>query len=164
MVQAVTNLLPLKPTTKSPGRPARKPAAVRRPSLRERLAVMSAASIGAVAVAATTLSLSDLAESIESVAHVAGWKAYALAVAVDANFVSTEAFSLFATAAVAKATRAATTATKVLTLTMSGIANAFAMAHTADGLILQAACIAAGFAIPGLIALATFTLGRAVRA
>jgi hypothetical protein len=70
---------------------------------------------------------------------------------------------MFATAAVCKATVRATTATKIVTLTMSGIANAYAMAHSADGLILQAACVAAGFAVPGLIALATFTLGKAVR-
>lgn len=158
-------VLPLgKPSTKSPTKPRVRSVTERRPSLRERLAVTSAASIGAVAVAATTLSLSDLAESIESVAHIASWKSYALAVAIDANFVSTEAFSLFATAAVSRATFRATAATKVLTLAMSGIANAYAMAHTADGWIMQAACIAAGFAIPGLIALATFTLGKAVRA
>jgi len=38
------------------------------------------------------------------------------------------------------------------------------MAHTADGWIAQAACIVAGCAVPGLIALATMTLGKAVRA
>ena len=135
----------------------------RKPSLRERLAIGSATAIGGVAVAATALSLSDLADSITEVAHVAGWKAYALATALDANFIATESFSLFATAAVSRATHRATTATKVITLAMSGIANAYAMAHTADGMILQGACIAAGFAIPLLIALATYTLGKAVR-
>jgi hypothetical protein len=136
---------------------------VRKMSTRERLAIVSAASIGGVAVAATALSLTDLADSISDVAHVASWKAYALAVALDANFVSTEAFSLFATASVVKGTWRATTATKVITLSMSGIANAYAMSHNADGLIMQIACILAGFAIPALIALATYTLSRAVR-
>jgi hypothetical protein len=136
----------------------------RKPSLRDRLALGSATAIGGVAIAATALSLSDLADSIQEVAHVAGWKAYALATALDANFISTEAFSLFATAAVGRATQRATTATKVITLAMSGIANAYAMAHTADGLVLQIACVVAGFAVPALIALATYTLGKAVRA
>jgi hypothetical protein len=73
------------------------------------------------------------------------------------------AFSLFATAAVAKATHRATTATKAITLAMSAVANAYAMAHTADGLVLQVACIAAGVAVPAILALSTYTLGRAVR-
>jgi hypothetical protein len=42
--------------------------------------------------------------------------------------------------------------------------NSFAMAHGADGVILQAARVAAGCAVPALIALTTFTLGKAVRA
>jgi hypothetical protein len=133
-------------------------------SLRERLALVSAAAIGGVAIAATALSLSDLAESIGEVAHVVTWKAYAMAIALDANFIATEAFSLFASAAVSEATRRATAATKVVTLAMSAVANAYAMAHTVDNPIMQAACIAAGCAIPGLVALATFTLGKAVRA
>jgi hypothetical protein len=57
----------------------------------------------------------------------------------------------------------ATTATKVITLGMSGVANAYAMAHTADGMIMQGACIVAGFAVPTLVALSTLTLGRAIR-
>jgi hypothetical protein len=138
--------------------------APRKPSLRDRLAIGSATAIGGVAIAATTLSLSDLADSIQEVAQVATWKAYALGIALDMNFVATESFSLFATAAVARATGKATTATKVITLAMSGIANAYAMASHAEGQVMQAACIAAGFAIPALIALSTFTLGRAVRA
>lgn len=133
-------------------------------SLRERLALGSAAAIGAVAIGATALSLSDLAESIGEVAHVATWKSYALAIALDANFIATEAFSLFASAPVSRATRRATAATKVITLVMSGVANAYAMGHTVADPIMQGACIAAGCAIPGLVALATFTLGKAVRA
>lgn len=132
-------------------------------TLRERLAVVSAGAIGAVAIAATALSLTDLADTIQDAAHVADWKAAALAAALDANFIATESFSLFASAAVAQATHRATMATKVITLTMSGIANAYAMAHGADGPIMQGACIAMGFAIPTLIALATYTLGKAVR-
>jgi hypothetical protein len=73
-------------------------------------------------------------------------------------------FSLFATAAVAKATHRATMATKVVTLVMSAVANSWAMAHGADGAVMQAACVIAGCSVPALIALATFTLGRAVRA
>jgi hypothetical protein len=114
--------------------------------------------------AATALSLTDLADSIQDVAHIAGWKAYALTVALDANFISTEAFSLFASAAVAKATVRATTATKVITLAMSAVANSRAMAHSAEGAVMQAACVVAGCSVPALIALATFTLGKAVRA
>ncbi len=144
---------------------SRKAAAVaRQSSTRQRLALTSASAIGMVAVCATALSLSDLAESIQDVAHVTTWKAYALATALDANFIATESFSLFATMAVSKVTHRATTATKVITLAMSGIANAYAMAHTANGMVLQGACIAAGFAIPALVALATYTLGKAVRA
>lgn len=135
-----------------------------RPSTaRRRLAAGSATAIGLVAIGATALSLSDLADSIREVAHVTEWKAYALATALDLNFVSTEAFSLFCTAAVGRETRRATTSTKIVTLGMSGVANAYAMAHSAEGMILQAACIVAGFAIPALVALATFTLGKAVR-
>jgi hypothetical protein len=136
----------------------------RRPSLRERLALGSATAIGAVAVGATALSLSDLADSIQEVAHVAGWKAYALAVALDMNFVATESFSLFATAAVSRATHRATAATKAITLVMSAVANSWAMAHGADGAVMQAACVVAGCSVPALIALATYTLGKAVRA
>jgi hypothetical protein len=161
-IMAVSNVLPLKTTTKSP-RQVRKPVTVRKPSLRERLAIGSAGVIGSVAIYATALSLTDLAESIQEVAHIAAWKSYALAIAIDLNFVGTESFSLFATAAVARATWRATAATKIMTLTMSGVANAFAMAHTADGWIMQGACIVAGFSIPALVALATYTLGKAVR-
>ena len=132
--------------------------------LRERLAITSGGAIGAIAVAATALSLSDLAESVQAVTHCATWKAYALAIALDANFIATEAFSLFATAAVARATARATAATKVITLVMSAVANSYAMAHTVDGLVLQAACIIAGCSVPALIVLATFTLGKAARA
>jgi hypothetical protein len=150
---------------RKPTRKVAKAAAEPRPSsTRRRLATTSATAIGMVAIAATALSLSDLAESIQEVAHVTTWKAYALATALDANFIATESFSLFATMAVSKVTHRATTATKVITLGMSGIANAYAMAHTAEGMILQGACIAAGFAIPALVALATYTLGKAVRA
>lgn len=157
-----TNVVSLPRTRK-----ANRKAAAPRPqysSARRRLAYAAATAIGAVAVAATALSLSDLAESIQQVAHVAAWKGYALATALDANFIATEAFSLFATAAVSRETWRATMATKVVTLGMSGIANAYAMAHGADGTIMQGACVAAGFAIPALVALATYTLGRAVRA
>lgn len=132
-------------------------------TIRQRLAITSATSIGCVAVGATALSLSDLADSIQEVARVAEWKAYALATALDANFIATESFSLFCTAAVGRATHKATTTTKIVTLSMSGIANAYAMASHADGMILQGACIVAGFSIPLLIALATYTLGKAVR-
>jgi hypothetical protein len=136
----------------------------RHSSTRTKLAIGSAMAIGAVAIAATALSLSDLAESITAVAHVAPWKGFALAAALDANFIATESFSLFCTAAIGRETKRATTITKVITLAMSGIANAYAMAHGADGLVMQGACVAVGFAVPALIALATFTLGKAVRA
>jgi hypothetical protein len=150
---------PRKPTPKA------KTAAEPRPSsTRRRLAVGSAAMVGMVAVGATALSLADLAESIQAVAHCTTWKSYAFAAALDANFIATESFSLFATAAVMRATGRATTATKIITLVLSAVANSWAMAHTADGWIAQAACIVAGCAVPGLIALATMTLGKAVRA
>jgi hypothetical protein len=58
----------------------------------------------------------------------------------------------------------ATSATKVFTLAMSAVANSWAMAHTADNMVMGGACVVAGVAIPALIALATFTLGKAVRA
>ncbi len=142
---------------------ARHTRAARGTSLRQRLAIVSATSIGGVAIGATALSLSDLADSIQEVAHVVEWKAYALATALDANFIATESFSLFAAAAVSRNTHKATTATKIITLSMSGIANAYAMASHADGQIMQVACILAGFSIPILIALSTYTLGKAVR-
>ncbi|HMA72006.1 MAG TPA: hypothetical protein VKP67_11035 [Xanthobacteraceae bacterium] len=147
------------------GKPRSKPAPrVQHASVRSRLAVASASAIGMVAVGATALSLSDLAESIQAVAHCSTWKAFAFAAALDANFIATESFSLFATAAVARATERATAATKVITLALSAVANSWAMAHDADGAVMQAACVVAGCAVPGLIALATYTLGRAVRA
>jgi len=143
-----------------------RPVAERAPrtsGARAKLAVASAAGIGVVAIGATALSLSDLAESIQAVAHCTTWKAFAFATALDANFIATEAFSLFASAAVARATSKTTAATKVITLALSAVANSRAMAHTADGAIMQAACVIAGCSVPGLIALATVTLGRAVR-
>jgi hypothetical protein len=157
-----TNVLKLQPTV-SKSRKAVTTRA-RKPSPRERLAIGSATAIGGVAVAATALSLTDLADSIGDVAHVATWKAYALAIALDLNFVATESFSLFATAAVVRATHRATMATKLITLGMSAVANSWAMAHGADGTVMQAACIVAGCSVPALIALATYTLGKAVRA
>jgi hypothetical protein len=143
---ATSQVIQLK-TEKKPAK-SKAPKAARNPSMRERLAIGSAVAIGGVAIAATALSLSDLADSIQDVAHVTAWKADALAVALDANFIATESFSLFATAA-----------TKTITLVISAVANSWAMAHTADDTILAGACIVAGCAIPGLIALATFTLG-----
>jgi hypothetical protein len=44
---------------------------------------------------------------------------------------------------------------------MSAVANSYAMAHTVDGPVMQAACGTAGFAVPTLIAVATYTLGKA---
>jgi hypothetical protein len=82
---------------------------------------------------------------------------------LDCNFVATESFSLFSSAAISRETWKATTTTKVLTLAMSGVANAYALASQAEGLVMQAACVAAGFAVPALIALSTFTLGKAMR-
>jgi hypothetical protein len=46
----------------------------------------------------------DLADSIQAVALVDTWKACALAAALDANFIATESFSLFASAAVIRGT------------------------------------------------------------
>jgi hypothetical protein len=160
---AISNVLKLNTT----GKPVAKKAAARAPrsrTLRENLAVVSGGAIGTIAVGATALSLSDLAESVQAVAHCASWKAYALAVALDANFIATEAFSLFATAAVARATARATLTTKVITLFMSAVANSYAMAHDAAGLVMQVACVIAGCSVPALIALATYTLGKAARA
>jgi hypothetical protein len=152
----------------TPRKPARKPAKPvsepRPSSTRRRLAAASATAIGLVAIGATALSLSDLAESIQAVAHCSTWKAFAFASALDANFIATESFSLFATAAVVRETTRVTTATKIITLALSAVANSWAMAHTADGWVAQAACVVAGCAVPGLIALATMTLGKAVRA
>jgi hypothetical protein len=54
----------LKTSTTSKPAKAKAPKASRRPSLRERLAIMSAGAIGGVAIAATALSLTDLADSI----------------------------------------------------------------------------------------------------
>jgi hypothetical protein len=155
----VTVLQP-KSAPKTRQKPVKEP---RTSSARAKLAIASASAIGLVAIGATALSLSDLADSIGEIAHIAAWKSYSLAVALDLNFVGTESFSLFATAAVSRATRRATTATKIITLSMSGIANAYAMAHTAEGMVMQGACVAAGFAIPALVALSTYTLGKAVR-
>jgi hypothetical protein len=162
---ASQSVLQLKPSTKTP-RQARKVShrAQQRQAWRQRLAVASAATIGLVAIGATALSLSDLAESIQAVAHCPTWKSYAFALALDGNFIATEAFSLFAAAPVARATARATAVTKITTLALSAVANSWAMAHDADGAIMQAACVIAGCAVPGLIALATYTLGRAVRA
>src|SRR5215468_4428222 len=112
---AIPNVITLPKTGKQPRKAAKAP----RPhhsSTRQRLALASASEIGLVAVGATILSLSDLAESIEQVAHVATWKGYALATALDMNFVATEAFSLFTSAGVSRETWRATTATKVVTL------------------------------------------------
>jgi hypothetical protein len=138
--------------------------APRQTTTRQRLTIAAATWIGLVAIIATCLSLHDLAASIEEVAQVATWKAFSLAAAIDANFIGTEMFSLFASASIARETHKATLATKVLTLGMSGVANAYAMASHQTNPYLQAACIFAGFSIPGLIALATYTLGKAVRA
>jgi hypothetical protein len=63
---------------------------------------------------------------------------------LDANFISTESFTLFAKAATVRATYRATAATKIITL---AVANSSAMAHNADGMIMQAACVVAGFAV-----------------
>jgi chloramphenicol 3-O-phosphotransferase len=166
MAIPASNVAPIRPTPSKAGRPARQatPNPRRSRSLRERLAIASGGAIGAIAVGATALSLSDLAESVQAVAHCAPWKAYAMAITLDANFVATEAFSLFASAAVARDTARATATTKVITLVMSAVANSYAMAHTADGLIMQGACIIAGCSVPALIALATYTLGKAARA
>jgi hypothetical protein len=150
MATATITALPgAKATTKA--KTTKAPKASRKPSLRERLAVMSAGAIGGVAVGATALSLSDLADTVQDVAHCATWKAWAMAAALDANFIATESFSLFATAAVAKATHRATTATKVITLAMSAAANSYSMAHTADNVVMAAAGVAFGVAIPALL-------------
>jgi hypothetical protein len=144
-------------------RKAKTQAEPRPSSTRRRLAVASATAIGLVAIGATALSLADLAESIQTVAHCAIWKAWAFGAALDCNFVATEAFSLFASASVARETHKATMATKIITLALSAVANSWEMAHTADGMVMQAVCVAAGCAVPGLVALATATLGKVVR-
>jgi hypothetical protein len=139
MAIPASNVAPIRPTPSKAGRPARQATPNPRRSR-------------------------SLRESVQAVAHCAPWKAYAMAITLDANFVATEAFSLFASAAVARDTARATATTKVITLVMSAVANSYAMAHTADGLIMQGACIIAGCSVPALIALATYTLGKAARA
>jgi hypothetical protein len=132
MAQATSNITTL-PIDKAPRKHRRtRPLEAKAPrtnSARAKLAIASATSIGIVAIGATALSLSDLPDSIGEVAHVALWKSYALAIALDMNFVATESFSLFASAAVARATHKATTATKAITLVMSAVANSWAMAR-----------------------------------
>jgi hypothetical protein len=86
-----------------------------------------------IAVAATALSRSDLAKSVET---------------VDANFIAAEASSLFAAAAVERVTARVMFASKVITLVMSTVAHSRAMAHMAEDWVMPAACVFAGLRDP----------------
>ncbi len=160
------NVTAIRPEAK-PARKTAKQAAPRAPrkmSTRERLMVGAGVAVGGIAIAATALSLTDLADTVQAVTHCDAWRAWALSVALDANFIFTEAMSLFASAAIIRSAGRAMAATKVITLGMSAVANAYAMSHSADNTVMAVAGVAFGVAIPALIALATYTLGKAVRA
>jgi hypothetical protein len=96
---------------------------------------------------AAALSLIDLAESVQAVAHCEVWKFYALAIALDANFIATEAFSLFASAAVARATARATLARS--SRSRCPRQQLLDGAHIADNAIMAGACIVAGVRFRG---------------
>jgi hypothetical protein len=134
------------PTSKSQARPVTKRAAK---ALRRQTA--TAHLVGGVAVALTALSLHDLAEGVRIVTHSATWQSYAMASGIDLGFISTELAMLTATDKERKSMARFANPAIIGTLCGSAVMNAFAFVKDADGLVMAAAAIAMGVAIPALI-------------
>jgi hypothetical protein len=146
MLQAnnVTRLPSTKPQARTASTSKRQAKALRRQTL-------TAGLVGGVAVALTALSLHDLAQGVQIVTHSATWQSYAMASGIDLGFISTELAMLTASDKERKAMSRFAKPAIIGTLCGSAIMNAFAFARDADSMIMAAAAIAMGVAIPALI-------------
>jgi hypothetical protein len=145
MSQATVVKLPSIPKNQAPR------AKSRRAVKTERRQAVTAFLVGGVAVALTALSLHDLAEGVQLVTHSATWQSYAMASGIDLGFISTELAMLTASDKERRSLAKFANPAIIGTLTGSAIMNAFAFAKDAEGLVMTAAAVALGVAIPALI-------------
>jgi hypothetical protein len=112
---------------------------------------MAAVAIGAVSVALTGLSLDHLAHGIDIVTGTKGWQSWAMAIGIDAGFITMEIAQISAaTDKLAKQISKFTKPAIVGTMVGSAAMNAFAFAASATGYMVAPAVVL-GIAIPGMI-------------
>jgi hypothetical protein len=134
-----------------PLKPQPRPPATKRAARALRRQTITAYFVGGVAVALTALSLHDLADGVRIVTHGATWQSYAMASGIDLGFISTELVMLTASDKSRRALARFANPAIIGTLCGSAVMNAFAFAKDAEGLVMTAAAIAMGVAIPALI-------------
>lgn len=111
----------------------------------------AAAASGAVAVILTGLSLTHLAHGIAVVTSAAPWETWAMAAGIDLGFLAAESAMLCAASEPVRRTVGRWAhPTVIVSLTLSGVLNALAFAHGADGWRIYAASVL-GLAVPALI-------------
>ena len=116
---------------------------------------MTATALGGVAVALAALSLNDLASGIALVSpNVSTWQAWALAIGIDAGFITTELVQLTIGEKLRKAIARYSQGLIGGTMVGSAVMNAFAFAHGVTGWQAYAAGFE-GAVIPALIFVAT---------
>lgn len=130
---------------------------------RQRLA---AGASGAVGVILTGLSLTHLAHGIAVVTSAAPWETWAMAAGIDLGFLAAESAMLCAASEPVRRTVGRWAhPTVVASLALSGVLNALAFAHGAEGWRVYAASVL-GLAVPALIyalARVAFTLATSGR-
>jgi hypothetical protein len=147
-----TNVTPLR---KSDPKQSRAPKATRtltaaqkRRLFRQRVA---AGMIGIVGLVLTGLSLDHLAEGVQVLTQSGPWHSLAMAIGIDAGFISLELGQLVITETLRKELACYTNPTIKGTLAASALMNAYGFgSHASDTVDLVAAC-ALGFAVPALI-------------
>jgi hypothetical protein len=139
-------------------KPARKsrPSAItaRSPSLRRRLSRQRVASygVGAVALVLTGLSLSHLAEGIESLTKCSPAMARAMATGIDMGFISLELGQLsIQTESLRKQVSRFAKPAVVGTLVVSALINGYQFAAPATGIPFEIAAGLLGSSIPALV-------------
>jgi hypothetical protein len=147
MSQANSNVLALKPTTKTSHQVRRSQRVTR--AIRRQAG--TAVGIGAVAVTLTALSLSHLAHGVEIVTGSSIWESWAMAVGIDLGFVALELSQLAIGDKVRKQVSKFARPAIVGTLASSAAMNAFAFAAQTINPWMMAAAVALGVAIPALI-------------
>jgi hypothetical protein len=140
--------LPLRAIAKS-SRPAASRGVRASRALRRQAA--TAVGIGAVAVTLTALSLSHLAHGVEIVTGSSPFEAWAMAVGIDLGFVALELSQISIGDRLRRTVARYARPAIVGTLIGSAAMNAFAFAAQASSVVMMAAAVAMGVAIPALI-------------
>ncbi len=150
MTSAVATVRAEKRPISLPRRRAPRRSAASSPARMRRQRLAAGAS-GTVAIILTGLSLTHLAHGIAVVTSAAPWETWAMATGIDLGFLAAESAMLCAASEPVRRTVGRWAhPTVIASLTLSGVLNALAFAHGADGWRVYAASVL-GLAVPALI-------------